>query len=136
LETSFGRKSLANAATILIAVSDGVLADSLRFSLELEGLEVKLCDEYSLPRAIPESTEGSCLILDQDVFTRLEENPIKLAGYGLPIILLVAHGMDRLIARAKAAGVTMVVETPLMGAVLSDAIASTLEEGRARAPHR
>ena len=43
---------LAEAATILIGVGDGVLADSLRFSLELEGFEVKLCDEHSLLRVM------------------------------------------------------------------------------------
>ena len=32
---------LAEAATILIAVGDGVLANSLRFSLELEGFDVR-----------------------------------------------------------------------------------------------
>jgi hypothetical protein len=41
---------LAEAATILIAV--GVLADSLRFSLGLEGFDVRLCDEHSLPRTM------------------------------------------------------------------------------------
>jgi hypothetical protein len=65
---------LAEAATILIGVGDGVLADSLRFSLELEGFEVKLC------------------------------------------------------ARAAQSGVTPVVETPLLGAVLLDTIRSALGE--------
>ena len=35
---------MAQSGTVLIAVRDSVLADSLRFSLELEGYEAKLCE--------------------------------------------------------------------------------------------
>ena len=34
---------LPETSTILIAVADGVLADSLRFALELEGFDAKFC---------------------------------------------------------------------------------------------
>ena len=50
---------LAEAATILIAVGDGALADSLRFSLGLEGFDMRLCDE------------PGCLVLDHEVFARM-----------------------------------------------------------------
>jgi FixJ family two-component response regulator len=126
-------KILAMPATILIAVSDGVMADSLRFSLELEGLEVKLCDEYSLRRAGQDGLVGNCLILDQTVFARVENDLRALAGADLPVILLIGHETGRLVARARAAGVTMVVDTPIMGAALVDAVASSL---KARVPHR
>ena len=35
---------MAQSGTVLIAVRDQVLADSLRFSLEVEGYEAKLCE--------------------------------------------------------------------------------------------
>ncbi len=107
---------LAEAATILIAVGDGVLADSLRFSLELEGFEVKLCDEQSLLRAMVGNTAAQgCLVLDQDVFARMVDGKgdRRLAEFGIPIVLMVGHKTDRVVARAKAAGVTKVVEEPL-----------------------
>ena len=65
------RMDLAEAATVLIAVGDGVLADSLRFSLELEGFDVRLCDEHSLLPVITGAETPGCLVLDHDVFARM-----------------------------------------------------------------
>lgn len=111
--------------TILIAVGDGVLADSLRFSLELEGFETRFCDEHSLLPAIGgQSGRGGCVVLDHDVFTRVvagEEAGI-FADRGMPVILLVSHGTKRVLASAAAAGVAEVIEKPLLGGVLGDAI--------------
>ena len=114
---------LAEAATILIAVGDGVLADSLRFSLELEGYAVELCDEYSLPR---NSMAGDCLVLDQDVFARITDR--RLDALGVPVILMVERQTGRVLARAEAAGVTKVVEKPLLGNVLFDAIKTAMKD--------
>ena len=119
---------LAQAATILIATGDGVLADSLRFSLELEGFDAQFCDECSLLPAMAGRQTPGCLLLDQDVFTRMvdgEAEPV-LAEIGIPVVLMVGHSMQRVLARAKAAGVTNVVEKPLLGGVLCDAIRHAL----------
>lgn len=117
---------LAEAATILIAVGDGVLADSLRFSLELEGYAVKLCDEYSLPRAIGAGEGQGCLVLDQDVFARMADR--RFDALGVPVILMVECQTGRVLARAEAAGVTKVVEKPLLGSVLFDAIKTAMRD--------
>jgi FixJ family two-component response regulator len=117
---------LADAATILIAVGDGVLADSLRFSLELEGYAVKLCDEYSLPRAIGAGEGQGCLVLDQDVFARMADR--RFDALGVPVILMVECETGRVLARAEAAGVTKVVEKPLLGSVLFDAIKTAMRD--------
>jgi FixJ family two-component response regulator len=117
---------LAEAATILIAVGDGVLADSLRFSLELEGYAVKLCDEYSLLRTIDAGEPQGCLVLDQDVFARMMDR--RFDGFGVPVVLMVERQTGRMLARAEAAGVTKVVEKPLLGSVLFDAIKTALKE--------
>ena len=84
---------LAEAATILIAVGDGVLADSLRFSLGLEGFDVRLCDEHSLPRAMAGADAPGCLVLDHDVFARMlnGNNERRFVGLGFPVILMVGH---------------------------------------------
>jgi len=115
---------LAEAETILIAVNDGVLADSLRFSLELEGFETHLCDEHSLLPTMSATQADGCLVLDQDVFTRLVEGEDghDLGTRGMPVVLMVSHSTKRVLARAEAAGVTEVVEKPLLGSVLFDAI--------------
>ena len=115
--------------TILIAVADGVLADSLRFSLELEGFEAMLCDERSLLPMKARSAPG-CLVLDQDVFARMAEGKglAALAGLGIPIVLMVGQPTPRLLDRARAAGVTRVVEKPLLGGMLSDAVKHALDD--------
>ena len=119
---------LAEGGTILIATSDGVLADSLRFSLELEGFDAEFCDECSLLPAMTARQAPGCLVLDQDVFTRMVDGAAEplLAELGIPVVLMVGHTTERVLARAKAAGVTKVVEKPLLGGVLFEAIRTVL----------
>ena len=117
------------AATILVAVGNGVLADSLRFSLELEGFDVRLCDERFLRGSTAEIGVADCLVLDHDVFVRIENRngESRLADFGHPVILMVGDKTQKVLARAKQAGVTMVVEEPLLGGVLLEAIRSALK---------
>ena len=70
----FKEVDLAEDATILIAVGDGVLADSLRFSLELEGFDVKVCHEHPLLSALADAKAVGCLVLDYDVFVRMADS--------------------------------------------------------------
>lgn len=128
--TRFGEADLAQAETILIAVNDGVLADSLRFSLELEGFETRFCDESSLfPAMSAPRAEGGCLVLDQDVFTQMveDEDDGVLAGKGMPVVLMVSLSTQRMLARAEAAGVTEVVEKPLLDGALCHAIRQAID---------
>ena len=120
---------MTEVRTILIAVEDGVLADSLRFSLELEGYTAELCDEFSLLPAVARRPPG-VVVLDQDVFLRLDgrTGAESLQHIGIPVVLMVGQTSPRLLQRAKAAGVKRVVEKPLLGGVLFDAIRTALEE--------
>ena len=114
---------VAQAETILIAVSDGVLADSLRFSLELEGFETRFCDEHSLlPVMSAPCLNGACLVIDQDVFSRVlgSGKNGRFAEEGMPVILMVSQPTQSVLASAAAAGVTEVVEKPLLGGILFD----------------
>jgi len=125
-----GEVDLAQAETILIAVNDGVLADSLRFSLELEGFTTQFCDESSLfPAISAPRVKGGCLVLDQDVFARMieDEDDGILADKGMPVVLMVSLITERVLARAEAAGIAEVVEKPLLGGVLFDAIRQVLD---------
>jgi len=125
-----GEVDLAQAETILIAVNDGVLADSLRFSLELEGFTTRFCDESSLFLAMSApQAKGGCLVLDQEVFARMieDEDDGILADKGMPVVLMVSLITKRVLARAEAAGIAEVVEKPLLGGVLFDAIRQVLD---------
>jgi FixJ family two-component response regulator len=128
-------RDLLEPATILIGVGDGVLADSLRFALELEGFRVRLCDEYSLSRELLEGATNVCLVLDQGVFARLDAGGWPFVE-GIPVVLIVGHQNARVTARAKAAGVAKVVEAPLVGGVLFEAIRSVLDASYSRSPQR
>lgn len=125
----FKEVDLAEDATILIAVGDGVLADSLRFSLELEGFDVKVCREHPLLSALADAKAVGCLVLDYDVFVRMADSKTRrrFAGFGFPVVLMVDHKTDRVVASAEQAGVSQVVETPLLGGILLDAIRAALD---------
>jgi hypothetical protein len=118
---------LGEAATVLIAVKDAVLADSLRFSLELEGYAPKLC---ALPFDPGEKTESrACLLLDQDVFTTMfrKGDGELIRRLGIPTVLMVNQSTRLLSEQAKTAGIASVVEKPLLGGVLFDTIRMVLE---------
>ncbi|MGH6825266.1 hypothetical protein [Methyloceanibacter sp.] len=118
---------MAEAGTVLIAVRDSVLADSLRFSLELEGYQAKLC-EPPVER-LADVELRTCLLLDQEVFSTLmgRGDTGILTRFGLPTVLMVNQRTQRLMDHANAAGVTAVVEKPLLGGVLFEAIRSALD---------
>jgi hypothetical protein len=118
---------LAETGTVLIAVRDQVLAESLLFSLELEGYEARFC-EPPLERLVDVELR-TCLLLDQEVFATLwgRRGTGVLAQFGLPTVLMVNQRTQRLMDHAMAAGVTTVVEKPLLGGVLFDVIRSALD---------
>jgi len=116
---------VSEAGIILIGVEDAVLADSLRFSLELEGYSAKLCDERSLLPLVATNKTG-CLVLDQEVFTKLAAGR-TMSDLHVPVVLMVGRKTQRLMERARAAGVTHMVETPLLGGVLFEEIKKALD---------
>ena len=95
--------------------------------MELEGYEAKLCQPRLERLANVELR--TCLLLDQEVFATLwgRGGTGKLARFGLPTVLMVNQRTQRLMEHAMAAGVTTVVEKPLLGGVLFDAIRWALD---------
>jgi len=120
------------AGLILIATRDGVLADSLRFSLELEGFAARLCDELSLFSSLTATDRPGCLILDQDVFDRMveEKSDRLLAETSVPVVLLVEVKTRHLLQRADAAEIAKIVEKPLLGEILVEAVRDVIDEKR------
>jgi AmiR/NasT family two-component response regulator len=52
----------------------------------------------------------------------------RFDALGVPVILMVECQTGRVLARAEAAGVTKVVEKPLLGGVLFDAIKTAMKD--------
>lgn len=124
---------MSQTGTVLIAVGDGTLADSLRFSLELEGYETRFCDEHALsPLLRAPCLNSACVVLDQDVFSRVAD-----AGEArlpcdpcVPVILMVSQKTEQLLAKARTGGVTTVLEKPILGGVLLETIRQVIETNR------
>jgi two-component system, LuxR family, response regulator FixJ len=109
---------------ILVIDDDFAVRNSLKFTLEVEGFEVRtypaaddLLNEDSLPPC-------SCLVTDyympmmngMELVTRLRDLQISI-----PAILITSLPSENLRKRAAAAGV-LIVEKPLLGSDLLDAI--------------
>ena len=125
-------KGMDQADTILIAVRDGILADSLRFSLELEGFETRFCDEHTLsPTSHASRLRGACLVLDQELFSRMEAEARPIVpSYGrLPVILMVSQKTELVLAEARVRGITEVLEKPVLGGVLLNTIRHVIGQG-------
>ena len=125
-----GKKKMSHTGTVLIAVRDGTLADSLRFSLELEGYETRFCDEQGLsPLLRTTHPESTCLVLDQDIFSRVADaRDSEFAGRsGVPVILMVSQKTERLLAKARSGGVTKVLEKPILGGLMLETIRQVIE---------
>lgn len=119
---------MAEARTVLIAAGDAILADSLRFSLELEGYAADLCDELSLGEMAAREEKPCCLVLDQDVFAKLSlSGKQAVTEIGVPVVLMVGQKTPRLVDRAKAVGVTIMIEKPLIGGALLAEIRNALD---------
>ena len=117
---------------IVIDNDDAVLA-SLRFSLELEGFPVesyRTGGELLARAALPGS---GCLVVDYNLpdMTGIElVDSLRRARVRLPAILITTNPSARLRRRAAQAGVP-IVEKPLLGNALLDAIDAALADSAA-----
>lgn len=111
--------------TIRIVDDDAAVLGSLRFSLEIEGYDVEAfssADEFlaAMPKA------GACLLIDQNLpgMTGLDLlDEIRRRGGSSPAVLITSRASAAILRRAAAAG-ALIVEKPLLGNTLIDAIRS------------
>jgi two-component system, LuxR family, response regulator FixJ len=110
---------------VIIVDDDVAVRNSLRFSLEVEGFEVRVCAGASELLGDSELTRGgSCLVVDQnmpgmnglDLVAQLRAREIVV-----PVILMTSSPTRALSERASKAGVP-VVEKPFLGTILIDRI--------------
>ena len=116
---------------VLVIDDDSAVLNSLKFSLEVEGFAVtafasgeELFDGRPLPKA-------ACLIVDyelpsMDGFSIVAE--LRQRNIDLPAILISSNPPPAVRRRAAEAGLT-IVEKPLFGNALIEAIGSALHSG-------
>ncbi len=131
-EAAFARRDEPGASRALVVVvdDDPAVRSALKFSLEVEGYQVEVCDsgEALLACQLPDSR--ACLVLDYglpgmsglDVVSLLRRREVHL-----PAVLITSHPPRALRTAAAAAGV-WIVEKPLLGDSLLDAIRTTLAD--------
>ena len=110
---------------ILVVDDDPAVRDSLKFSLELEGLTVHTCDGGMALLNHPNLEQAGCIVLDYkmpkmdgfEVMERLAERGVKI-----PVIFITSSVPTQIRARANRAGVAHILEKPLLDNTLVDRI--------------
>jgi FixJ family two-component response regulator len=110
---------------VLLVEDDQAVREALQFVLELEGLSVRVHDRSDGLLADPELEHADCVVLDDrnwgmdgfELLSRLRDRDVSV-----PSIMLVGHLTKRLRDRASAAGVSLILEKPLMDNALHDHI--------------
>ncbi len=114
---------------ILVADDDRAVRESLQFLLELEGLEVRVFDGGPDLLAEPRLADARCIVLDYRMAPMdglAIMNKLKALGVRTPVILIAAHATDRLRRRAADAGISHIIEKPLLDTSLADSIRNAL----------
>lgn len=110
---------------ILVADDDPAVRDSLRFSLHLEGYDVRICRDGKELLSHPALMDCDCILLDYkmpdqsglEVLRQLHARDIRA-----PVIFITGPLTEGLRRRAIMAGARRVLEKPLLGGVLAEQI--------------
>lgn len=120
---------LINPGPVIVVDDDAAVRHSLKFALELEGLDVRLYEGGDELLADQDLPTGGCLVVDYympamdgvELIGRLQRRQVDL-----PAILMTAKATDEVRRRAMQAGVKHVLEKPLEDGTLVDSIRGAL----------
>ena len=122
----------ARRYVVIIIDDDLAVRNSLKFSLEIEGLTVRSYATGAELLSADDLALCSCLVVDQNM---PEINGLDLIAllrarhFAAPSILITSHPSPSLRERARTAGVP-IVEKPLLGSALLDTIRDVVVEPR------
>lgn len=123
---------MAGTRPLVMVVNDDVaLRDALQFTLRLEGAEVHHYEDGAGLLADPALADAACLVVrnhlrGMDGFELLRR--LRAKDLHMPAILLTSAATPALRARAKAAGIWLVLEKPVMDDALVGAITGLLRD--------
>jgi two-component system, LuxR family, response regulator FixJ len=117
-------ESAVSRYVVIVIDDDFAVRNSLKFSLEIEGLTVRSYATGAELLSVGDLALCSCLIVDQnmpgmnglDLITLL-----RTRNFAAPAILITSHPSRSLRERAQQAGIP-IVEKPLLGNALLDKI--------------
>jgi two-component system, LuxR family, response regulator FixJ len=117
---------------VLLIDDDLAVREALQFALELEGLSVRVHNGSDGLLADPNLEHAGCVVLDDrnrgmDGFELLSR--LRARNLAVPSIMLVDHLTARVRDRARAAGVDLILEKPLMDNALRDHIRRIMATG-------
>lgn len=119
---------------VAIVDDDPAVCNSLKFSLELEGLEVRTFPGGAELLRAPDIDACQCFVVDQKMpgMNGLELiDELRVRNIAAPAILILSQPSTALSARAASAKVP-IVEKPLLGNALLDHIREALERAQRR----
>jgi FixJ family two-component response regulator len=114
---------------VIVVDDDAAVRQSLKFALELEGMNVRLYESGDELLADPDLPANGCLVIDYympvmngvELFDKLRKRLVKL-----PAILITARATEDLRKRAAHSGFRQVIEKPLEDSTLLDGIRGAL----------
>jgi two-component system, LuxR family, response regulator FixJ len=114
---------------VIVVDDDAAVRQSLKFALELEGMNVRVYESGAELLAEPDLPEDGCLVVDYympsmngvELMDRLRRRLVKL-----PAILITARATDDMRKRAARSGFRQVIEKPLEDSTLLDSIRGAL----------
>ena len=114
---------------VIVVDDDAAVRQSLKFALELEGMNVRLYESGDELLADPELPTHGCLVVDYympamngvELMDKLHGRLVKL-----PAILITARATDDMRQRARNSGFSQVIEKPLEDGTLLDSIRGAL----------
>lgn len=117
------------AGPVIVVDDDAAVRQSLKFALELEGMDVRTYESGAELLADPELPTTGCLVVDYympamdgvELMDRLHGRLVYL-----PAILITARSTDEMLKRAARSGFRQVIEKPLEDGTLLDSIRGAL----------
>lgn len=136
LAKSTGGNTMTKPRVFVIDDDQGVRG-ALTFALELEGFDVAAFENGGAVLAEDSLPRSGCLVIDFNLpdMTGLELlDSLRRRHVTLPAILMTSHPSRRLRQRAAAAGLP-IVEKPLLGDSLIEALRSSFATQAEQRPH-
>jgi two-component system response regulator FixJ len=126
---------LPNFPVVCVAEDDAAVRNALKFSLEMEGLAVRVHESAASLLSDPELASCHCLVVDyrMPAMDGLElVGVVKARGITAPVIMITGQGSRDLRIRAGRLGILCVIEKPWANGVLLQAIQAAIADGPLR----